>query len=435
MKTQKKSSVKTIKKTSVTRKPIPPKPNAMKTSSAKPTTRRVTTTTSTTKKTTKKEIKRPTPPKTTTRTTTKSTAKPISIKFVHLDALPPYHIKPRIYAYAPKNYQNDFRNIFYNISRKTGINWGFSFDKPVKNEIGINFNEISSGPNEVNISYNDNIPTEVYLHEYVYKDMSKLMFYFGLSLSLIPEVSRPDRNKYVRINYNNIKKDYVKYYNPILINFTQRNSDFDFGSSMLPDQLFGSIDNKNPTYTFKGYYNSYQKLSTNKYKYFSHTDYRLLWDFYRSNTCSNKIFWCKNGGYPDEFCNKCVCPSFFQGAQCENYKISSGSCGNQGNFDAKKELDFILYKNLNGDCYYTVQSNRKKKVKVRVERLIMPNTKCSTDDNHLGILYLSDKGVEPFTICQNTTSLEFSAASSEVYIHFKITKGPNLLAVSFQEVD
>uniref|UniRef100_A0A0N5BQ83 Astacin domain-containing protein n=1 Tax=Strongyloides papillosus TaxID=174720 RepID=A0A0N5BQ83_STREA len=434
MKTQKKSSVKTIKKTSVTRKPIPPKPNAMKTSSAKPTTRRVTTTTSTTKKTTKKEIKQPTPLKTTTRTTMKSTTKSNVKRTDITQVIPPYLIDSSIHIYVPKNYHQKITKIFGGISAKTGIKCLVSYRSPIKNRIGINFYEISKGYNKLIISHNKNVPTEVHLRKSEYQNMARLLFYIGLSLALIPEVSRLDSFRYVKINYDNIKDNYKKYYIRDQRQFIYAFTDFNFGSAMLSDQLFGSIDGKSPTYTFIDYYNSYQKLYDVK-KTFSHNDYKILRDLYRSNTCSNKKFWCENGGYPDELCNKCICPSYFQGTRCEEIKNNSGSCGTQRDFEATKELDFILYKNLNGECYYTIRTNHFKKIKVIVETLIMPNTKCSTDDSHLGMLYRYDKGVEPFTICRNTTSLEFSATSSEVYIHFKITKGPNLLVVSFQEVD
>uniref|UniRef100_A0A0K0FS99 EGF-like domain-containing protein n=1 Tax=Strongyloides venezuelensis TaxID=75913 RepID=A0A0K0FS99_STRVS len=413
IKAQKKPSLKTTKKNSV---------------KGRPTTRKPTI-----KITTKKVIKPPT--KTTARTTTKSTTKPTAIKPVRLDTLPPYLKNERIFFYFPRKYQNDLKYIFNNLSAKTGIHSEIKYDKPHKNKIAINFNEISNGPNKVNISYNAKIPTEVYLHANVFKDVSKFMFYLGISLSLIPQVSRLDRNKYVEINYNNIKDDFKKYYNPVLISFLKRKSDFDFGSSMIPDQLFGGINDKKPTYTLKYPYNSYQKLSDNNYKYFSHNDYRLLWDFYRPNTCSDKMSLCQNGGYPDQSCEQCECPSYFQGTQCEEIKNNLGYCGFQQIFEATEKLDFLLLKNIGGECYYTIQSKNKKKIKIRVERLIIPDTKCSTDDFHLGILYLNDKGVEPFTICKNTTSLEFSAESSKVFIYFKITKRPNLLAVSFQEVD
>uniref|UniRef100_A0A0K0FS98 Astacin domain-containing protein n=1 Tax=Strongyloides venezuelensis TaxID=75913 RepID=A0A0K0FS98_STRVS len=412
IKAQKKPSLKTTKKTSVKRRPTTRKP--------------------TIKITTKKVIKPPT--KTTARTTTKSTPKPTTIRIYTLRKIPPYAKDSIIYIYVPKTHYQKIAKIFGEISINAGVECLVNYRSPIKNKIGINFYEISKESNKLNISYDENIPTEVYLHKDDYQNTSRLLFYIGLSLGLITEFSTFDRQRYVEINYDNIKDDYKKYYDQIQGPITYRFSLFDFGSAMLSDQLFGSIDNKKPTYTFKYPYNKYQKLYDEK-KTFSHNDYKHFTKFYSINNCSIDDNDCYNGGYIVNVCNQCICPSYFQGNRCKDLKISSGNCGFNRYSLATTELDFIAEKNLSGECYYTITASFGKRIKIVVETLILPNNKCSTDDDHLGILHRFDNGVEPLTICKNTTNLEIISETPKVYVHFKITKGPNLLVISFQEVD
>uniref|UniRef100_A0A0K0FEI8 Metalloendopeptidase n=1 Tax=Strongyloides venezuelensis TaxID=75913 RepID=A0A0K0FEI8_STRVS len=165
---------------------------------------------------------------------------------------PPYTNKNsnEITVYVNRENHPIVNAILYHISTHTCLNFNLVHEK-IRYKSGINIFETSKH-NSLIISYSRKKPTILKLQKYVLKNRARLAVHFGRALGMIPEISRPDRDKYVQIHWGNIKKSHRHYYRKTKNNYSYYPGiEFDFGSIMLVHPLFGSKDKTKPTYTLK----------------------------------------------------------------------------------------------------------------------------------------------------------------------------------------
>uniref|UniRef100_A0A0N5CH12 Metalloendopeptidase n=1 Tax=Strongyloides papillosus TaxID=174720 RepID=A0A0N5CH12_STREA len=352
-------------------------------------------------------------------------------KILPLKKPPPYLEKSGYVSISyPKKYEDNILKIFHNISTFTCLQYKVEKNR-INGKIGINF-YFTKKVNKVKRSYKLNKPTNVYLKNYVYKNMTKLSFYVGLALELIPEVARRDRRKYVSINFMNIKDSFKKYYMRTKYNYAYRqNEEFDIESAMLNTPYLGSI-NKTPTYKIKAHKNCLKTYNSSKL--FTFSNFRRIYDLYCREKCDLTDN-CENGSFPNPTCTHCICPLHFVGKKCEKLKPSEGYCGVQEQFWVIKKVNFLSNDNIEGECYYSFKTKEEKRIKIRIKYLILLNSNSTMDDPYMEIFYGRNKSKPDLTICNSVTNLNITSLSNEVYIYFHIPTVPNKLYLEFHEID
>ncbi|PAV79654.1 hypothetical protein WR25_08720 [Diploscapter pachys] len=154
------------------------------------------------------------------------------------------------------------------------------------------------------------------------------------------EQSRPDRDQFVNVRWENIDKDskgqFLKVNPDVLIKpsvtFEEDPDDvdnagvpYDYGSIMhYRSKAFSRYDD---LYTITTFVSDYQKTIGQRDQ-LSFNDIRLMNRIYCSNTCGRNLP-CQRGGYTDpRKCDRCRCPDGFTGTYCEQVMPGYGAvCG------------------------------------------------------------------------------------------------------------
>uniref|UniRef100_A0A0N4Z5Q0 Metalloendopeptidase n=1 Tax=Parastrongyloides trichosuri TaxID=131310 RepID=A0A0N4Z5Q0_PARTI len=159
----------------------------------------------------------------------------------------------------------------------------------------------------------------------------------------------------------------------------------------------------------------------------SFNDYKTVNKRYCENTCKDKPISCQFDGYQDpRNCDKCKCPSGFEGRECEKLARSSGDCGNAF-LKATYQTQTL---NVRGSksCWYRIDADSGKRVviKPRLIKVMERQTPCLEEHEGVQIKYRSDRGPAGLCICQNNeygNSVDYNirSESNRVYVHFKGT--------------
>uniref|UniRef100_A0A0K0FGX6 Metalloendopeptidase n=1 Tax=Strongyloides venezuelensis TaxID=75913 RepID=A0A0K0FGX6_STRVS len=296
--------------------------------------------------------------------------------------------------------------------------------KFVKNETmisgkGINF---LSTTNDSDIKLNNDLnkPTNIYIKKSDVSDTGPVTFFIGMALGLIPEITRYDRDKYVKVNLTNVKQSYMKYYKK---ESKQKNyfGSFDYGSIMVMDNLFGSKNNKS-TYTFNLYSHYYPPVHTayGFIKYFTHNDYRRLNYMYCKNYCPH-LRGCSNRGYPENNCRSCSCGhwSHFIYPDCHLRPANTDpSCGIKTLYKSYVKKSYLKRKNVTGICYFRIKSSNGRKVAITIKSLELGFR------GELEIYYRKDKAVKPLRLTSISSSFQVPPSYNEVYLIFQDKYSP-----------
>uniref|UniRef100_A0A0K0G1J3 Astacin domain-containing protein n=1 Tax=Strongyloides venezuelensis TaxID=75913 RepID=A0A0K0G1J3_STRVS len=294
---------------------------------------------------------------------------------------------------------------------------------------GINFYK-SSSKSDIILGDSKSKPTDIYLTESDINDAKNtlLLLYIGLALGLIPEITRYDRDDYVKVNLSNVDSKYIQYYKKTKSKTTYPTS-FDYGSVLFLSSSFGS-KNKKSTYTYKlsPHYDSV--IGSNIF--FTHNDNKRINFLYCSKKKCGKYKTCKNGSFPDYKCRRCICQEFFSGKKCEKlYKNDKKYCGNKQEYKSStkstKNLKNTIFQRI---CAYKIKSiNKKKKVEITIKSLTFNTTISCNGNDGLFIHYRSDKSVSPLHLCKNVSKIVLPPSSSSVYI---ILNSPYRVKSSFE---
>uniref|UniRef100_A0A0K0F0M5 Astacin domain-containing protein n=1 Tax=Strongyloides venezuelensis TaxID=75913 RepID=A0A0K0F0M5_STRVS len=381
----------------------------------------------------KKASKKPKPKSTTKQKTTSkktTTSKPAQKPEASYES--PYYIKQNLIKY----YLDDklFEKFHYLISRQIiyiSILTCLKIEKPIFPEEEIDIDIARCSENWVKLSTKKGRPTKVCLNENT--TSNEVLFYFGYALGLVPEITRNDSSHYVTVFKNNISPitDYEKYYEVQRYNSAIiANSSFDYYSKMLSSQSFKSKKNEKRTYRFDTNLGEYYEKTVNISEFFSYNDLKRLWYLYCDKKC--KQFDCKNYGYPENNCEKCICPTPFTGEKCDKLYSNSKDCGNTQEFIANSSKSFHKIENVLKDCHYLIKSKNKKKVKFIVENFNISRAKDCQRNAGLTVKYREDRGAEGLYLCGNYTNISFPSLTSEIHLTI-IGYGNNSLSFSILE--
>ncbi|CAD6188339.1 unnamed protein product [Caenorhabditis auriculariae] len=140
------------------------------------------------------------------------------------------------------------------------------------------------------------------------------------------EQSRPDRDQFVNVQWENIDKDSKgQFLKEDPDDVDNAGVPYDYGSIMhYRSKAFSRYDD---LYTISTFVSDYQKTIGQRDQ-LSFNDIRLMNKIYCGNVCPNKLP-CQRGGYTDpRRCDRCRCPDGFTGQLCEQVMAGYGAnCG------------------------------------------------------------------------------------------------------------
>uniref|UniRef100_A0A0K0EIW4 Metalloendopeptidase n=1 Tax=Strongyloides stercoralis TaxID=6248 RepID=A0A0K0EIW4_STRER len=296
--------------------------------------------------------------------------------------------------------------------------------------IGINF-LLGTEINFI-LSSNINKPTTIWLDKESYKDDRIFYHYIGRALGLNPETSRYDRDNYIDILWQNINESYKLHYHYLKDSKNRvYHTSFDYGSVMLYDRFFGSI-NRNPTYKSK-IYPFYDRM-TSLTNYFSYNDLKILNNMYCSNKCKNVKNDCQNSGYLTNDCNDCKCPYGFYKNKCINNIDNHINCGNQNIFYPTRGKQFITNK-LPGQCFYLISPKVNETLRITINYLRMSSEEDCRLKSGIEIKYRYDKGTTGFYLCGRYRNITISPIFSNVHIRYHAQSNSSKFKISFQYIN
>uniref|UniRef100_A0A0N5BGS2 Astacin domain-containing protein n=1 Tax=Strongyloides papillosus TaxID=174720 RepID=A0A0N5BGS2_STREA len=348
---------------------------------------------------------------------------------------PPYYISPKLnkYYFSNDSISTKLHTIFNQLRRNTCLDFRKQTSR-IQNEIGINFDISKEGKSIVELSNSTSCPTNISLSENDYTNHTLLRFYLGIALDIIPEVRRPDRDIDVNVTISNVKSEFIQYYNITNSSYIKylNDTEFDFRSPMFFGPDFGSNDNK-PTYEVLLYKNDQHPSGFGRP--FRHNFYKHIFYYYcGGSTIPNN---CKYGGYPyPKEKNKCKCPEYLSGTNCENFNNQSTTVKYtiKGPLKANSsEQEFSI--NLTSTTFYlNITSEQGRNISVTVKNITFTESNCSSFGSFLDVLIRKDKGSAGMYLCRNTSNLNLPPLSNEVFFVLYARKENISFSISYKEV-
>jgi len=180
-------------------------------------------------------------------------------------------------------------------------------------------------------------PQVINFGQYCFGRFATLLHEIGHSLGLYHEQSRFDREQYIKINFDNINKDYVGnfYRHPSSVGM---GLPYDYNSMMH----YGPKDfSTNQKLTLEAKDTRFQH-NFGQRAGFSFLDTKMINLGYCQNVCQTKLSRsCENDGYQDpNNCKQCKCPDGLGGQYCDNAAPSvHAKCG--GTIHLKKDQESV----------------------------------------------------------------------------------------------
>ncbi|GMT07502.1 hypothetical protein PENTCL1PPCAC_29676, partial [Pristionchus entomophagus] len=192
----------------------------------------------------------------------------------------------------------------------------------------------------------------------------------GHALGIFHEQARPDQERHVSVNYNNIPISRWNNFQPVDENHADLlGLPYDTGSVMHYGPYGFSSDPYVPTI---------RTLDRNLQKTIGQRAGPAFLDFQAINLayectehCSSKPD-CQRGGYvhPNN-CSTCICPDGLAGTECANIRLSNGPCG--GVLRASQVHGFLASPNypndylVNTECYWMIQAPPRGRVFLEID--------------------------------------------------------------------
>uniref|UniRef100_A0A0K0EVV2 Zinc metalloproteinase n=1 Tax=Strongyloides venezuelensis TaxID=75913 RepID=A0A0K0EVV2_STRVS len=216
------------------------------------------------------------------------------------------------------------------------------------------------------------------------------------ALGMIHEMSRHDRNSYIKLNYQNIDYDVIYNSQPYhLSKATPYGLKYDYGSLMHYDRFAGSINGR---LAMEPKYWSYLKTMGQGIR-LGFNDAKQLNIHYCSDKCRDSKLNCKMNGYPDpnKKCTVCKCPPFYTGTRCTELFPSQRQCG-ATRLNAKN-TDQPLIVNGIKTCYIQITAPLGRKVRLHIGELSFRDSFTCQPNKGLEVKFLADKSVSGALFC------------------------------------
>uniref|UniRef100_A0A0N5C0Q5 ZnMc domain-containing protein n=1 Tax=Strongyloides papillosus TaxID=174720 RepID=A0A0N5C0Q5_STREA len=253
-----------------------------------------------------------------------------------------------------------------------------------------------------------------------------------LSLGLLRQFNRPDRDDFIKINVSNaywyvyggeilettFSKDEIDLYN----------TSYDFGSITHLDP-YEYINNSKPV--MESIIPEYNNMMGQNYR-LSFNDAKLLNLALCKSTCKGNKLFCNNNGYPDPKKCHCRCPNGYTGKYCQYIKELGKKCGNK-KLVAKKSKQ-ILKNSGEGSCNYLITSE--KGTKIALTLISSNTTKIIPCFQKMGveIKYRSDKGTTGLCLCGEFKNIALKSDDNTVLIQYNGKNDNDQFKLSYKQI-
>ncbi|CEF69886.1 Astacin-like metalloendopeptidase [Strongyloides ratti] len=269
----------------------------------------------------------------------------------------------------------------------------------------------------------------VYLNDECLKNTGCVKHYIAFAFGLQPEINRYDRGKYVEMLWDNLEDDGKSFYKREDGTKTRiLNTAFDFGSIMMPSQSYKAKKGKK----------AFNILAEPEYENmvgqrgeFSHNDLKKLNDMYCGNRCVKKLKGCKNGGYPNPDCGKCLCPNGYTGKFCTQTQKGFGKCANLW-LKATKKVKKLSIKGI-AKCYISITSKPGTKVAIHVVNGLTLDKKPCNDNTGLEIKYRHDRGSTGLCLCGSFKNVTIIPTFSQALLIYYGDRDNNYVNLEYHE--
>uniref|UniRef100_A0A0N5B205 Metalloendopeptidase n=1 Tax=Strongyloides papillosus TaxID=174720 RepID=A0A0N5B205_STREA len=248
-------------------------------------------------------------------------------------------------------------------------------------------------------------------------------------LEMMNQISRHDRNKYVKLHYENMKEDELITFDPLSKKkYPTHGVGYDFGSLLHFPSNYNSKNKKNTIEAHKPYYN----MMMGQRDEFSFNDYKLINRHYCSKICKSKLV-CHNSAYQDiNNCGVCKCPNGYKGKYCQDIESSDPKCG-QTQLQAYKKVHYLKFKGKN-TCTYLITAPKNRKVKLNIILVKTMDKKICTPKSGLEVKYRKDKGAAGLNLCGTYKNIELKSKSRTVLIQYNGKRDDNQFLISYKKL-
>uniref|UniRef100_A0A0K0FVG2 ZnMc domain-containing protein n=1 Tax=Strongyloides venezuelensis TaxID=75913 RepID=A0A0K0FVG2_STRVS len=254
-----------------------------------------------------------------------------------------------------------------------------------------------------------------------------------LSIGLLRQFNRPDRDDFIKINLNNA---YWYVYGGEILETTFSkdemdlyNTSYDFGSITHLDPYEYS---KNGKPVMESIIPEYNKMMGQNYK-LSFNDAKLLNLALCNSSCKGKKLYCTNNGFQDsKKCHICRCPNGYTGKYCQYVKEYSKKCGKKKLIAGKSKQ--FLKKSGKISCNYLITSDKGTKISLT---LISSNTtEISPCFQKMGleIKYRSDKGTTGLCLCGGFKNIALTSDDNTVLIQYNGKNDNDQFKLSYKQI-
>uniref|UniRef100_A0A0K0FTB1 Metalloendopeptidase n=1 Tax=Strongyloides venezuelensis TaxID=75913 RepID=A0A0K0FTB1_STRVS len=314
---------------------------------------------------------------------------------------------------------------------------------PIQNEQGLNVRIRNFCSSKVGLQH-PNKSQDIYLSMSCYGYKAYILHEIGHALGLIHEQSRSDRDKYVEINMDNVKKEDQN--NFMKFNFTSNknySTSYDYGSLMHYHQDDFAIKKDAVVITSK-LDSAYNKMMGQRIK-MTFNDFKKI-NLYHCNKCywvdedgkinktNYKYAQCKNGGYPHyNNCNKCICPVGYTGDLCQNIVSGSKECGKTAFYAETYQRNLFFRGKM--ICYiFLLARDAKNKIIIKIHSSNTPTENICTEDISNQIKYKRDKGNTGLLLCGQHNEIEnLKSESNSVLIIYRGSSPKSHLYLTFKQ--
>uniref|UniRef100_A0A0N4Z8G1 Metalloendopeptidase n=1 Tax=Parastrongyloides trichosuri TaxID=131310 RepID=A0A0N4Z8G1_PARTI len=286
----------------------------------------------------------------------------------------------------------------------------------VNNSVGFNFRRGESCTAPVGPSSRDGKSYEyITLTEECEKQQGTIQQLTAKMLGMINTNNRPDRDTFIQVKRNNIKKgmeELFKKYDWKQVRL-YKNISYDYGSAL---HYSGSYMGKKSSIVLKPKLSKYYSNMLGQYYELSFNDLKIINQLY-SNRFWGHIGDCQNGGYVRPFFRReCLCPNGFVGRYCNETEPNTGGCKESELKATKKEQRFII--NGAKNCTHLIKSAPGTKIQIVMKRIKTQKKSPCYQKMGLEVKYVKDKGATGLCLCGKYNYIKLKSQDNKVLIQY-----------------
>uniref|UniRef100_A0A0N4ZGG6 Metalloendopeptidase n=1 Tax=Parastrongyloides trichosuri TaxID=131310 RepID=A0A0N4ZGG6_PARTI len=229
---------------------------------------------------------------------------------------------------------------------------------------------------------------------------------------------RHDRDKYVSVKKEHIKKGYKRYFNPLdEENSTTFGMQYDYGSLMQQSVRFlgnPKVDTLIPKlYPYKTMMGAQKRLSFNDRKILN-----LLYCDYRCKGHENEGR-CQYDSYLDpNDCHTCICPRGYDGRFCHVEKHLENSLCKVGPISVGEEEKIIELKGIT-NCTLRLLGKEGNPIELFLTVDAQPKLRCVENNSPLEVKYRKDRGTTGMLFCGIHRYFELTTETNEALLIYR----------------